>query len=134
MFFFFFQAEDGIRDIGVTGVQTCALPISTFRKHVEFYCTKALTTVKAMAMLGNSSRGITPLQKRLLYRSCVLPLATYGSRLWYHKGAKNKTVLKTLTTMQRRAARWITGAFRTTPGLATETIAALPPIHLHLKK
>src|SRR3712207_6273600 len=28
MCFFFFQAEDGIRDIGVTGVQTCALPIS----------------------------------------------------------------------------------------------------------
>src|SRR3712207_3119983 len=27
--FFFFQAEDGIRDIGVTGVQTCALPICT---------------------------------------------------------------------------------------------------------
>src|SRR3712207_8475087 len=27
---FFFQAEDGIRDIGVTGVQTCALPISVF--------------------------------------------------------------------------------------------------------
>src|SRR3712207_8263395 len=27
MWFFFFQAEDGIRDIGVTGVQTCALPI-----------------------------------------------------------------------------------------------------------
>src|SRR5258707_9786376 len=29
VFFFFFQAEDGIRDIGVTGVQTCALPIWT---------------------------------------------------------------------------------------------------------
>src|SRR5690349_24310779 len=27
MFFFFFQAEDGIRDLYVTGVQTCALPI-----------------------------------------------------------------------------------------------------------
>src|SRR3712207_6906546 len=26
-YIFFFQAEDGIRDIGVTGVQTCALPI-----------------------------------------------------------------------------------------------------------
>src|SRR5262249_56011525 len=26
--FFFFQAEDGIRDWSVTGVQTCALPIS----------------------------------------------------------------------------------------------------------
>src|SRR3712207_5708635 len=29
VYIFFFQAEDGIRDIGVTGVQTCALPISS---------------------------------------------------------------------------------------------------------
>src|SRR6266496_6137191 len=28
LYFFFFQAEDGIRDLYVTGVQTCALPIS----------------------------------------------------------------------------------------------------------
>src|SRR6185369_13315094 len=28
LYFFFFQAEDGIRDSSVTGVQTCALPIS----------------------------------------------------------------------------------------------------------
>src|SRR5256885_2698924 len=31
-FFFFFQAEDGIRDYKVTGVQTCALPISSLVK------------------------------------------------------------------------------------------------------
>src|SRR5256885_13264664 len=31
LFFFFFQAEDGIRDYKVTGVQTCALPISSER-------------------------------------------------------------------------------------------------------
>src|SRR5206468_5518781 len=31
-FFFFFQAEDGIRDLIVTGVQTCALPISDATK------------------------------------------------------------------------------------------------------
>src|SRR2546430_10231942 len=30
-FFFFFQAEDGIRDLTVTGVQTCALPIYDLR-------------------------------------------------------------------------------------------------------
>src|SRR2546422_8664020 len=29
LFIFFFQAEDGIRDVAVTGVQTCALPISS---------------------------------------------------------------------------------------------------------
>src|SRR5437016_11426224 len=38
LFYFFFQAEDGIRDWSVTGVQTCALPISasvfdTFGQH-----------------------------------------------------------------------------------------------------
>src|SRR5438445_2284368 len=35
--YFFFQAEDGIRDIGVTGVQTCALPISCSN------CTRQIT-------------------------------------------------------------------------------------------
>src|SRR5688572_32627801 len=34
-FFFFFQAEDGIRDLTVTGVQTCALPISMFTQNVR---------------------------------------------------------------------------------------------------
>src|SRR5688572_31334843 len=34
--FFFFQAEDGIRDLTVTGVQTCALPIyELVAEHVE---------------------------------------------------------------------------------------------------
>src|SRR2546430_9035699 len=32
--FFFFQAEDGIRDLTVTGVQTCALPISLSQERV----------------------------------------------------------------------------------------------------
>ena len=33
--FFFFQAEDGIRDDLVTGVQTCALPISSQVCHIS---------------------------------------------------------------------------------------------------
>src|SRR2546422_6952587 len=35
MFFFFFQAEDGIRDVAVTGVQTCALPILDARHRLD---------------------------------------------------------------------------------------------------
>src|SRR2546422_10033180 len=34
--FFFFQAEDGIRDVAVTGVQTCALPISAALERAAF--------------------------------------------------------------------------------------------------
>src|SRR5205807_4633505 len=37
IFFFFFQAEDGIRDYKVTGVQTCALPISWAGQRDNFY-------------------------------------------------------------------------------------------------
>ena len=38
VFFFFFQAEDGIGDIGVTGVQTCALPILTVKNLKSLPC------------------------------------------------------------------------------------------------
>src|SRR2546427_3537164 len=36
LYFFFFQAEDGIRDLTVTGVQTCALPILSLVTLVSF--------------------------------------------------------------------------------------------------
>src|SRR2546429_1303514 len=42
-FFFFFQAEDGIRDVAVTGVQTCALPIC-FRMREIFRCRSSSPT------------------------------------------------------------------------------------------
>src|SRR5688572_31896482 len=42
-FFFFFQAEDGIRDLTVTGVQTCALPISDPRRMVKAHARSAMT-------------------------------------------------------------------------------------------
>src|SRR5258708_31178405 len=38
LLFFFFQAEDGIRDDLVTGVQTCALPISLTTRPTFFFC------------------------------------------------------------------------------------------------
>src|SRR2546430_12794340 len=41
-FFFFFQAEDGIRDLTVTGVQTCALPILHQAVHAVLESDEAL--------------------------------------------------------------------------------------------
>src|SRR6478736_7848725 len=54
-FFFFFQAEDGIRDLTVTGVQTCALPIFEVRSLSpnSFSCTSTLGgTLAGAAVLG----------------------------------------------------------------------------------
>src|SRR3989454_2378544 len=47
-FFFFFQAEDGIRDYKVTGVQTCALPISVLTRR---FTRIAWTALAAYALL-----------------------------------------------------------------------------------
>jgi len=106
----------------------------SFKEHVRFYSTKALTTVKAIGMLGNSSRGLLPLQKRLLYWTCVVPITTYGFRLWYFSGASTKAQVSLLATMQCKAALWILDAFRTSPTGKIEALAGLIPIHLHLKK
>ena len=103
-------------------------------EHVRFYSTKALTSVMAMGMLGNSVRGLQAKERRVLYRACVLPIATYGHRLWYYNGAPVKGVMKILGSMQRRAAIWITGAFRTSPTGGVQAIAGLLPIHLHIRK
>ncbi|RXW11931.1 hypothetical protein EST38_g13925 [Candolleomyces aberdarensis] len=100
----------------------------TFKEHICYYTTKALTTVMAMRMLGNSTRGLSLRNKRILYRACVVPIATYGHRLWYYEGAKVKGALKSLKSMQRKAALWITGAFCTSPTGGVESLAGLPPI------
>jgi len=49
-----------------------------FHKHINYYTNKAISTVKCMKIIGNSTRDLIPQQKRLLYRSCALPIALYG--------------------------------------------------------
>src|SRR5439155_11662528 len=55
-FFFFFQAEDGIRDGHVTGVQTCALPISSFAKDAAYWANDAAGRVNLATGAGGSGR------------------------------------------------------------------------------
>src|SRR5699024_4943952 len=57
VFFFFFQAEDGIRDRNVTGVQTCALPI---------FLTQTLTCVGIQTSRRGDHLGIEGLPRRSL--------------------------------------------------------------------
>src|SRR3712207_9139822 len=55
--FFFFQAEDGIRDIGVTGVQTCALPIFRLRRFRQTLCLHRLCSAISRRTRGGRRRG-----------------------------------------------------------------------------
>ena len=55
--FFFFQAEDGIRDYKVTGVQTCALPISGGAAHVGLGAVPQRTVGRSGAADARFGRG-----------------------------------------------------------------------------
>src|SRR5256886_11561516 len=61
--FFFFQAEDGIRDLTVTGVQTCALPI-----YPDFLgkTLAVLEAVEAVAIVVSAVSGVDTLTQRLM--------------------------------------------------------------------
>jgi len=105
-----------------------------FHKHIDYYANKAISMVKCMKILGNSTRGLNSQQKRLLYRSCALPIALYGFQLWYYSRAPLSYPLNLLGKLQRRAATWILGAFKTSPLYGIEAITGLIPIRLHLQK
>src|SRR5688572_31649796 len=59
-FFFFFQAEDGIRDLTVTGVQTCALPIwlpPALTRFVDMPALQLSTRASHQELAKQSTRG-----------------------------------------------------------------------------
>src|SRR2546422_2294770 len=87
LLFFFFQAEDGIRDVAVTGVQTCALPISSLppeevvpelRETLLTQYATHLLTAKDYAAVGRALRspiarraGLTATMHWLLGLACI---------------------------------------------------------------
>ena len=105
-----------------------------FCQYIDFYANKAISMVKYMKILSNLMRGLNPQQKQLLYRSYTLPIALYGFQMWYYNKAPLSYSLKILGKLQRRAALWIVGAFKTVLTFGIEAITSLIPIHLHLQK
>src|SRR5438132_5832019 len=61
MFIFFFQAEDGIRDHCVTGVQTCALPICIFRNKLQYFFIENKNGLHSLGLRGHrNAMGLIP--------------------------------------------------------------------------
>ena len=106
----------------------------TFHQHINYYLNKAISMVKCMKLLGNSSRGINPIQKQQLYRYCILPIALYSFQLWFYNKAPMLYHMKILDKMQRKAAIWILGAFKTLLTEEIKGIAGIIPIKFHLQK
>src|SRR5688500_19803712 len=96
-FFFFLQAEDGIRDYKVTGVQTCALPIYSLVSGAKPSCWSADSTLEANAIkrlpvkpthntrgrlgLGNTPRPLALMVNRGKRQSCSRRQVSIGSAM-----------------------------------------------------
>jgi hypothetical protein len=101
----------------------------SFRAHQKFYFTKAESTLSTLHMLGNSIRGLNPKDKRRLYIANVLPIMSYCAQLWWCPNWRgNKEAANLLQRIQNQAARWISGAFRTTPVGTLNALAGLIPV------
>src|SRR5256885_6012962 len=77
--FFFFQAEDGIRDYKVTGVQTCALPICM----IKFVCVdspSALRSGNTRPLVGSVSGGALPALSCQVWK-CIASVGPMLSRM-----------------------------------------------------
>jgi hypothetical protein len=82
--------------------------------HVRIMCNRAHTSIKALQVLGNTIRGLSMANWRLVLNAVCLPVLTYGSQLWYLTGAA-KGLINMVQRVQNNMVRQVTGAFRTAP-------------------
>src|SRR5205085_4531259 len=93
LLYFFFQAEDGIRDLTVTGVQTCALPIYRLRRPPS-----VSPSLRGRACTHPSRRARVARRRSRSHSTCCAPDARSEERRvgkecgygWWAEDAKNK--------------------------------------------
>lgn len=107
----------------------------TFFEHVQTLATKATKALGALKMLANTRKGIHQTLARTLYISCIRPILTYGSVVWWRGNDERgrKRHLTILEKVQNKALRWVCGAFKTTPTRAIHNETAILPIKHHLE-
>src|SRR2546430_13494192 len=103
MTFFFYQAEDGIRDLTVTGVQTCALPISTQKTVLgwDVFLAPSIPAITSDLPPGEKQRPWPPISSTLISgeRDAVLvdtPITVEQARTltnWVAARGKNLTTI-----------------------------------------
>src|SRR5207249_9353963 len=94
VFFFFFQAEDGIRDRNVTGVQTCALPILFIGPHAPAtFQRKMKEAILAMVLTNRYSKSaILETYLNTIYYSDQAYGVEAAAETYFHTSAASLTL------------------------------------------
>jgi hypothetical protein len=106
-------------------------PKLTYKQHIQ---TKGESTVRTFfqvrqAMAGNW--GLSPKIMKWLYITVIRPRITYAAIIWWERSTLTHTKAA-LQKIQRLATISITGAMKTTPNIALDSISGLTPLFIHI--
>ena len=101
--------------------------------HVRIMCNRAHASIKALQVLGNTMRGLSMANWRLVLNAVCLPVLAWGSQLWYLTGAA-KTLIAMLQPVQNEMVKVVTGSFHTAPRGALLHITRMLPMAHYIEK
>ena len=105
--------------------------------HIKATRAKATISIGGLIRIAGSTWGCNYTSMRQLYQAVVVPQLSYFSSAWYQPESSpghNKSQISSLQTVQSRAARLITGAFRATSIAALDVEAHILPVKHLLDK
>ena len=101
--------------------------------HVSTMCNRARASIKALQVLGNTHRGLSMANWRLVFNAVCLPVLSYGGQLWA-TSRKYKTLIKKIQLIFNEGVKVISGAFRTAPREALHELTRVLPARLFFDK
>jgi hypothetical protein len=101
--------------------------------HVRTMCNRARASIKALMVLGNSIRGLSMANWRLVLNAVCLPVMTWGCQLWFKEGG-TKGLVKMLQQVQNEMVKVVAGAFHTAPREPLLQITRMLPMRHFLEK
>ena len=104
-----------------------------WKTHVTIMCNRAKASANALRLLGNTIRGLSMANWRLVLNTVCLPVLGYGCQLWYVQG-RSKGLIKQTQKVQNQMVRMVAGAFRTAPCEPLTHIMRMLPMEQYVEK
>jgi hypothetical protein len=112
----------------------------TFEDHRRNIITKALGSLEVLRSISSSTWGTSLKAMRMIYQGVVIPQLLWGVSAWYSPGShvipatRLDQVVTKLIRIQQRAAILISGAFKSTAGMALNIKLFMTPIRLRMQQ
>ena len=104
-----------------------------WKTHVTIMCNRAKASATALKLLGNTIRGLSMANWRLVLNAVCLPVLGYGCQLWYVPG-RSKGLIKQTQKVQNQMVRMVAGAFRTAPCEPLTHLTCMLPMEQYVEK